>query len=63
MRAAIAAVAADVAEPLPPAFVAVTVTRMQAPTSLVVNVYDWLVAPETATQAPPVLSQRFHWYE
>jgi hypothetical protein len=52
----------DVAEPLPPAFFAVTTTRRRWPTSAEERVYCLLLAPEIAAHPPPELSQRSQLY-
>ena len=51
----------ETATPLPVAFVAVTWTRMRLPTSALVNVYFFDVAPLIGLQLPPAGSQRCHW--
>jgi len=57
-----AAVWFDVAGVEPPAFVAVTFTRIVDPTSAAWSVYVELVAPPMSPQFAPAESQRCHWY-
>jgi hypothetical protein len=45
----------------PDVFVAVTSTRIAAPTSLLVSRYDCMAAPVMDEQLLPLVSQRFHW--
>jgi hypothetical protein len=54
------AVGAELATPDPAAFMAVTLTAMVAPTSVLVSAYVWPVAPVTGLQAAPPESQRCH---
>jgi hypothetical protein len=56
------AVCADVAEPGPSGFVAVTVTRSVLPTSADCTLYVCAVAPAIGAHALPLESQRCHWY-
>ena len=55
-----AAVGADVADVVPPGFVAETVTRMVAPRSAEATLYCAVVAPVMSAQIEP--SQRRHLY-
>ena len=57
-----ASVAGDVAVSVPPAFVAVTTTRMAWPTSAGFRSYVAAVAPGMSAQFVPSSSQRRHWY-
>ena len=50
----------DVAVTEPTGLLAVTATRIVEPTSAELRAYEPPVAPDTATQLPPALSQRFH---
>ena len=59
--AAIAPLAADAAEALPAAFVAVTSTRTVAPTSAAVRSRVCAVEPAMSEQFAPPASQRCHW--
>jgi hypothetical protein len=54
------AVGLDVADALPPAFVAVTVTSIVEPASAETSVYVVLFVPIGA-QFAPLVSQRSHW--
>ena len=54
-------VASDVAVASPPAFRAVTATRIVAPTSAPTSVYVLWVAFVIAEHPPPPMSQRSHW--
>ena len=56
----ITAVALLVAEPDPPAFEAVTVTRSVLPTSAEPSAYC-VAEPPTELQLEPAVSHRFHW--
>ena len=47
---------------LPPAFTAASTTTSVCPTSDVVGVYAWAVAPAIAAQPFPAWSQVCHWY-
>ena len=58
---AITEVALLVAEPDPPVFDAVTVTRSLLPTSAEASPYCAAEAPATEAQFAPAESQRFHW--
>src|SRR4051812_6469531 len=61
-KAAITGVKALVARLVPPAFVAVTPTRIVEVTSSGVSAYVVVVAPAMSTHASPDVSQRRHWY-
>ena len=55
------AVAAEAAVPEPPAFEAVTSTRITAPTSAAVRASSTATAPAIGVQVPPSSSERSHW--
>jgi len=56
------AVCVDCADADPALFVAVTLDRNVDPLSAAATTYDRPVAPETATQLPPLPSHLNHWY-
>jgi len=58
--AAITAVAAEDAVPVPAEFVALTKARIVLPTSALVRTYVVAVAPAMSPQPLPMLSQRRH---
>ena len=62
VAAATTAVGPEVAEPEPPALVAVTTARMVLPTSLADSVYVEPEAPLMVVQLPPELLQSCHAY-
>lgn len=56
------AVAREIAVAAPIEFRAVRATRSVEPTSAVLPLYAWAVAPEMEAQFAPVMSHRCHWY-